>query len=80
MRQKVIEKKKEKKKRLMGFLVLLKRLQVQIPVDAPIGIWKLEVYTGEAGDAAERLRLYNCPNDIYVLFNPWCEGLYTARR
>lgn len=48
-------------------------MQVQIPVDAPIGIWKLEVYTGEAGDAAERLRLYNCPNDIYVLFNPWCE-------
>nr|CAH0113585.1 unnamed protein product [Daphnia galeata] len=48
-------------------------LQVQIPVDAPIGIWKLRIFTGATDEPAERLRLYDCPNDIYILFNPWCE-------
>jgi hypothetical protein len=53
--------------------------QVQIPVDVPIGIWKLKIFTGETSEPAGRLRLYDCPNDIYILFNPWCEGLYSCR-
>lgn len=39
----------------------------------PVGIWRLQIFTGEAS-SSDKLRLYDCPNDVYILFNPWCEG------
>ena len=52
-------------------------MQVQIPPDAPVGVWKLQVVTGDHHTLG-KLKVYDCPTDIYVLFNPWCEGKWSA--
>lgn len=48
-------------------------LQVQIPCDIPVGIWRLQIITGELV-TPDRLSVYDCPSDIYILFNPWNSG------
>lgn len=53
-------------------------LQVQIPCDAPVGIWRLQIITG-VQEEPERLKLYDCSTDIYVLFNPWSQGSIQSR-
>ena len=59
---------------------ILARRQVQIPVDIPVGIWRLQIFTGEVDSTDKVLRLYDVPNDIYILFNPWCQGLSITSR
>ncbi|XP_069698764.1 hemocyte protein-glutamine gamma-glutamyltransferase-like isoform X2 [Periplaneta americana] len=51
--------------------------QVQIPASAQVGIWKCIVRTHPVGQR-EPVNVFKCEDDIYVLFNPWCEedGVY----
>ena len=52
------------------------RLQVTSPVDAVVGKYQLYVETKttiRGSDKPEEYR-YQHPEDIIVLFNPWCRG------
>ena len=52
------------------------RLQVTSPVDAVVGKYQLYVETKttiRGSDKSEEYR-YQHPEDIIVLFNPWCRG------
>ncbi|KAL1500916.1 hypothetical protein ABEB36_006335 [Hypothenemus hampei] len=46
-------------------------VRVHIPPFAPIGIWKCSFQTNIAGQKEPRFT-YEVPDDIYVIFNPWC--------
>ena len=48
-------------------------LQVQIPCDIPVGIWRLQIITAEVDNPA-RLAVHDSPNDIFIIFNPWNSG------
>ena len=52
--------------------------QVQVPADVPVGVWRLQILSGlqESGDDRTKQRLFDCPTDIYILFNAWCEGKF----
>jgi len=51
-------------------LIWFDHLQVQIPCNAPVGIWKLEIVTANLS-ALDNIRVHHCTEDIYILFNPW---------
>ncbi|CAH0557746.1 unnamed protein product [Brassicogethes aeneus] len=55
------------------------QLQIHIPPHVQVGIWKCTVQSSIAGMPDPKLE-FNCPDDIYVLFNPWCphDGVYMA--
>ncbi|XP_018576112.1 hemocyte protein-glutamine gamma-glutamyltransferase isoform X2 [Anoplophora glabripennis] len=48
-------------------------LQVRIPPTAQIGIWSCSIQTNIAGEKHRgNRRDYKVPDDIYIIFNPWC--------
>ena len=48
-------------------------LQVNIPANALVGLWRchIETTTTTAGARPDEFR---CRDDIYILFNPYCRG------
>ncbi|XP_066149834.1 hemocyte protein-glutamine gamma-glutamyltransferase-like isoform X2 [Euwallacea fornicatus] len=52
-------------------------LRVHISAYAPVGIWKCSLQTNIAGQKEKRVD-YEIPEDIYIIFNPWCpqDGVY----
>jgi len=55
-----------------------KKLSVRIntPPTCYVGIWKLQVETIKKVDNKNIIFEYTHDQDIYVLFNPWCKGLF----
>lgn len=55
-----------------------KKLSVRIntPPTCYVGIWKLQVETIKKVDNKKIIFEYTHDQDIYVLFNPWCKGLF----
>ncbi|EFA03506.1 hemocyte protein-glutamine gamma-glutamyltransferase [Tribolium castaneum] len=60
--------------RIDGNIVML---QVHIPPNAQVGIWKCSIQTNISGQRDKRYD-HKVEDDIYILFNPWCEddGVY----
>ncbi|KAG5891828.1 hypothetical protein JTB14_035850 [Gonioctena quinquepunctata] len=46
-------------------------LNIRIPPHVPVGIWKLTVITALSGQREIR-KDFTIPDDVYILFNPWC--------
>lgn len=49
-------------------------LQVSTPVSLPIGNWTLRVVTRLKNSTAREL--YDFNQDLYILFNPWNQGMF----
>jgi len=54
-------------------------VEVHIPASSPVGMWRCVVETSTREDASARLQ-FRCPEDLYVLFNPFCrdDGVFMA--
>ncbi|KAJ8921066.1 hypothetical protein NQ315_015862 [Exocentrus adspersus] len=52
-------------------------VNVRIPPTAQVGIWICSIQTNISGQKNNR-RDYKFPDDIYIIFNPWCpeDGVY----
>nr|XP_023022029.1 hemocyte protein-glutamine gamma-glutamyltransferase-like isoform X1 [Leptinotarsa decemlineata]XP_023022031.1 hemocyte protein-glutamine gamma-glutamyltransferase-like isoform X1 [Leptinotarsa decemlineata] len=52
-------------------------LNIRIPPHVPVGIWKISIATAISGQRGIR-KDFTIPDDIYILFNPWCpeDGVY----
>ncbi|KAG8222477.1 hypothetical protein J437_LFUL000839 [Ladona fulva] len=48
-------------------------VEIQSPIDAPVGIWTMEIET-KIKQTAGRTRLFRHPEKMYILFNPWRKG------
>ncbi|XP_063601850.1 hemocyte protein-glutamine gamma-glutamyltransferase-like [Penaeus indicus] len=48
-------------------------IEVQIPTDAPVGVWKVAVEVKRRNQSGER-HLRRFDTHIYILFNPWNEN------
>ncbi|CAG9771687.1 unnamed protein product [Ceutorhynchus assimilis] len=46
-------------------------VKVHISAHAPVGIWKCSLQTNIVGQKEKRFD-YAVPDDIYIIFNPWC--------
>ncbi|RWS27608.1 hemocyte protein-glutamine gamma-glutamyltransferase-like protein [Leptotrombidium deliense] len=53
-------------------------IQVHIPANVGVGIWKLRVSTKQQG--SRNIKSFDVREKIYVLFNPWCkeDAVYMA--
>lgn len=49
--------------------------QVHIPANALVGLWRVTIETTTTTPGA-RVDEFRFKDDIYVLFNPFCRGLY----
>lgn len=47
-------------------------LQVFVPANVSVGLWRMAVLSRSRADPEARDK-YRHPSDIYVLFNPWCK-------
>ena len=47
-------------------------LQVRIPADAAVGVWRLRISTKPQG--SRNIKTFEVNNKIYLLFNPWNRG------
>lgn len=47
-------------------------VQIQIPYVAGVGVWRMKIHSQIAGN--EKTKVYDCKDNIYILFNPWCKG------
>lgn len=56
------------------------QVQVHVSAQAPVGIWKCSIQTNIAGQGDKR-HDYEIPDDIYIIFNPWCsqDGVFMER-
>lgn len=45
-------------------------LEIRSSPDSCVGIWQCKVETGTRSDSGS-VEKYLCPDDIYILFNPW---------
>lgn len=48
-------------------------LQVNIPPNALVGLWRCVIETTTTTPGA-RVEEFKCRDDIYILFNPFCRG------
>lgn len=51
-------------------------VRINTPPTCYVGVWKLQVETIKKVDNKNIIFEYTHDQDIYVLFNPWCEGLF----
>lgn len=51
-------------------------VRINTPPTCYVGVWKLQVETIKKADNKNIIFEYTHDQDIYVLFNPWCEGLF----
>ena len=51
--------------------------QIKIPSDALVGLWRLSVKAASGATWCNEKILHD-DAQIYVLFNPWCKGMYVA--
>lgn len=51
------------------------RLQIHIPANALVGLWRVNIETTTTTPGA-RVDEFRCKDDIYILFNPFCRGCY----
>lgn len=54
-------------------------IQIHIPVNCIIGPWNMRIKTtlegkDEKGEKKLYVFSYECQQDIFILFNPWCQG------
>ena len=47
-------------------------VQVQIPANVAVGIWRLRASTKQQG--SRNIKSFDAREKIYVLFNAWCKG------
>lgn len=47
-------------------------LQVQIPSIAAVGLWRLRVITTTRDSPDQARSIYQCKENLFILFNPWC--------
>ena len=52
----------------------LRGLQIQIPFDCLVGDWSASIQTVSGGSMGRRRAEFKCRENVYILFNPWCEG------
>ncbi|KAF0308137.1 Hemocyte protein-glutamine gamma-glutamyltransferase [Amphibalanus amphitrite] len=48
-------------------------LQIQIPYDCLVGDWSASIQTVADGSHGRRRAEFRCRENVYILFNPWCE-------
>ncbi|CAH1183736.1 unnamed protein product [Phaedon cochleariae] len=55
-------------------------LNIRIPPHVQVGIWNFQIITSLSGQRGQR-KDYKIPEDIYILFNPWCseDGVYMEK-
>ena len=49
-------------------------LQVNIPPNALVGLWRCVIETTSTTPGA-RVEEFKCRDDVYILFNPFCRGM-----
>ena len=49
-------------------------LQVRIPANTAVGIWRLRISTKPQG--SRNIKTFEVHNKIFLLFNPWNKGLF----
>ncbi|KAF0307390.1 Hemocyte protein-glutamine gamma-glutamyltransferase [Amphibalanus amphitrite] len=47
--------------------------QIQIPYDCLVGDWSASIQTVADGSHGRRRAEFRCRENVYILFNPWCE-------
>ena len=51
-------------------------VRINTPPTCYVGIWKLQIETIKKADNKNIIFEYIHDQDIYILFNPWCKGVY----
>ena len=51
------------------------KLKVMTPPTCAVGRWKLKIDVVKKGDNETTVYRYNCKGRVYILFNPWCQGM-----
>ncbi|XP_067006907.2 hemocyte protein-glutamine gamma-glutamyltransferase [Anabrus simplex] len=46
--------------------------EVQVPPSAKVGLWRCVLRTDRLDQKVVK-KDFNCPEDVYILFNPWCK-------
>ena len=50
-------------------------IDIKPPATVAIGEWSLKVDTKTKLDGKTKIYRYEHPDDFYMLFNPWCQGI-----
>ncbi|XP_054712738.1 hemocyte protein-glutamine gamma-glutamyltransferase-like isoform X2 [Uloborus diversus] len=45
-------------------------VQIQIPYAAGVGLWRMKIQSKVPG--SNKINVFECKDNIYILFNPWC--------
>lgn len=49
-------------------------IDVQIAGTAAVGVWKMKIVSYVTGDMSVPPEIFEIPQNVYVLFNPWSKG------
>ncbi|GBO14468.1 Hemocyte protein-glutamine gamma-glutamyltransferase, partial [Araneus ventricosus] len=49
-------------------------LDIQVAGTAPVGVWKMKIYSYVPGNMSMEPVVFEIPQNVYILFNPWSKG------